>query len=712
MSFSACQAYAATALRLHVPAYLVNSSLGKHMGTSLTEARWQQLLGGGYVEHAAPKQEPLDEEVPTGEVQLVPIAAGQQVRDQPLYEGRALLDSLHKNFYKSRDQKRLTFAVISQALNGAIVASQRMAPIVESLCRWLLFLHQKKKRKQSTLYKYLGVSRPLLQAMGDAPMDQDRLPILVEAYQYVVEQAKTDKNRVYRWTILRSLHSFLMVDLGLANVQMEFVGGGAAVTHHADANCLTEQEYGLVASHLAIQSSALGRIRYWIFVLGFRAGLRIGEALSIQLDDVLFHEELKDTEVILLIRSNVYASTKSHDSRRQLPLHHLLASSEIAPFKAFVMNRHEIARHGRVMLFGEGGESVAPLRDDIVQAEVHDAMRRITGDPNLRFHHLRHSLANYLLLSFHGVAVPWAAPSHHVDLWEEVADGPSRSGLYFIAQVMGHASPDVTLRSYLHFTCLLTDHYCHRQPALVGGEGRPHSVAQLEALAGVIETKPATLRKWKQRFGDRPPLWLSKVYPRCPIDDVAQRQVTPYPSLPTVVAAERQGLSQLTLEQVEAALNALHQREIADVEWIFSLREGEAEVLESCALRVLTARTRRGTSAFRHHRLTKGKKPATNAAGLPRLSRPLALSDRQVTYAMYRAIWSQWFEHNPEELRRHLRFFYRFHRSVDGHVWIRDIDNGLAFVSWVLSLSSDLRAVVEVTPSARSPLSKKEQLKG
>lgn len=711
MSLPACREYAATALRLHIPAYLVNSSRGRHMGTSLTEARWQQLLGGGYVEHASPKEEPLGENAPKGEGQLVPVASGLQVRDQPLYEGRALLDALHKKFHKRRDQKRLTFAAISQALNEAIVEAQRMAPVVESLCRWLLFLHQKKKRKQSTLYKYLGVSRPLLQAMGNTPVDQDRLSHLAEAYQYVVEQAKTEKNRAYRWTILRSLHTFLMADLGLANVQMEFVGGGASVTHHADANCLTEREYGLVANYLAAQSGVLGQIRYWIFVLGFRAGLRIGEALSIQLDDVLFHGRLKDKEVILLIRSNVYASTKSHDSRRQLPLHYLLVSSELARFKAFVLNRHEIARHGRVMLFGEGGESVKPLRDDTVQVEIHDAMRRITGDPNLRFHHLRHSLANYLLLSFHGVAVPWSAPSHHDALWEEVANGPTRLGLYFIAQVLGHASPDVTLRSYLHFTGLLIDHYCHRQPASVGSDGRPHSIARLEALAGVIETKPATLRKWKQRFGDRPPLWLRKIYPRCPIEDVAQQQITPYPSLPAAVTPERQGLSQLSLEQIEAALYALHHRSHEYVEKIFTLREGDAGLLESCAIRVLTARTRRGTSAFRHHRLTKGRELAMNAAGLPRFSRPLALSDRRVTYAMYQAIWTQWFEHSPEELRRHLRFFYRFHRAVDGHVWIRDVENGLAFVSWVLSLSSELRAVVEVIPSAWSSLSSDEQLK-
>jgi len=88
---------------------------------------------------------------------------------------------------------------------------------------------------------------------------------------------------------------------------------------------------------------------------------------------------------------------------------------------------------------------------------------------------------------------------------------------------------------------------------------------------------------------------------------------------------------------------------------------------------------------------------------------PHSLTERQVAYAMYRVIWSRWSEHHPEQLRRHLRFFYRFHRATDGHVWIRDVDEGLAFVSWVLSLDAGVRAVVEVTPSARSSLSSNEQ---
>ncbi|QOR37422.1 tyrosine-type recombinase/integrase [Billgrantia diversa] len=713
MLLSACQSYAATAFRLHVPEYLVNSSLGKHMGTALTETRWQQLLGGGYVTHAVPGGGAIPDEESTRDTGLAPVAqitAEQHGRDQPLYQARALLKSLHNAFYKRRDQKRLSFGAISGELQNAIADAQRMASIAECLCRWLLFLHQKQKRKQSTLYKYLGVTMPLLQAMGNTPVDQERLAMLVEAYQYVVEQARTEKNRHYRWAVLRSFHAFLVADLGLANVTMEFSGAGASVAHHADANCLSEEEYCLVARHLISQSDSLGEIRHWAFVLGFRAGLRIGEALSIQLDDILLHPRLKETEVILLIRNSVYVGIKSQDSRRQLPLHLLLTNSELEAFKAFVANRHAVARHGRIMLLGEGGDAVAPLRDDRVQAEIHDAMRRLTGDPSLRFHHLRHSLANYLLLSFHSVAVPWAVPAHHAALWKEVAEGPSRSGLYFIAQVMGHASPDVTLRSYLHFTCLLLDHYCHRQPTSVECAERPHAVAQLEPLTQVMGIKPATLRKWKERLGDNPLRWLGKAYPQCKIKDVALHEVVPLPPLPTTLQPERHGLSQLSLEQVEAALDLLSQRELVEVERIFQLRQGEAGRLSACALRVLTARTRRGDSAFRHYRTTAGKLLAPIRGRAPRLPLPHSLAERQIAYAMYRVIWSQWFEQQPKQLRAHLRFFYRFHRATDGHVWVRDLDAGLAFVGWVLSLNPGIGAVIEVTPSARSSHSSKQQL--
>lgn len=46
---------------------------------------------------------------------------------------------------------------------------------------------------------------------------------------------------------------------------------------------------------------------------------------------------------------------------------------------------------------------------------------------------------------------------------------------------------------------------------------------------------------------------------------------------PLYVLLEHQGLSQLSLEQVAAAMDALYQRDFDNVEHIFNLCEGEAE---------------------------------------------------------------------------------------------------------------------------------------
>ncbi|WP_417582598.1 DNA breaking-rejoining enzyme, catalytic core [Nitrincola sp.] len=710
VSLTECMRHTATALRLHTPEYLVRSALGKHSGTSISETRWRQLLMGGYLEQSGQNVSEGSDDQYSEEGRYAEILS-QQDRSDSLDEAHQLLKSLRDKLYKNRGTKRLIFRELTEQLELAVEKSCKMAPIVECLCRWLLFLHIKKKRKQSTLYKYLSTNLSLLQSLGNTPVDQERLPHLVEAYQYVVEQAKTEKNRCYRWAILSSFHSFLVAELGLPHVSMEFDGQAAQVERHADANCISEDEYRVVAHHLSQGSgSALGAIQYWVFVLGYRAGLRIGEALSIQVHDVLISQDVQDTEVILLIRNNVYFDTKSHDSRRQLPLHLLLTDSELEAFKSFYCSRNALAAHGRVMLFGLGGHSVAPLQDGIVQSDIHSAMRQLIGDPSLRYQHLRHSLANYLLLSFHGIDIPWSAPSHLGKLWGAVRDEPSRSGLYFIAQIMGHSSPDVTLRSYLHFTDLLLNHFCHQRSKITAGAGIDHPIAQLEVLNGIVDIKPATLRQWKRRFGEKPPLWLARAYPLCEWSDISEHPVTPYPSIPTDSVLARPGLQQLSLEQIETILQYLNKRSVDEVVRIFNLLEHEAGLLKSCAKKVLSARTGRGNRAYRHVRKTAGKHQPPDGNGPPRLSVPHSLRDRQVTVSLYQAVWAS-LSQDPDVLRRQLRYFYRFHRATDGHVWVRDIEDGLSFVAWVLSLDARVRAVIKVTPSAHSSLTEQEQEK-
>ncbi|MGE4533199.1 tyrosine-type recombinase/integrase [Halomonas sp.] len=710
MTLPACQAMAATALRLHVPRYLVDSALGKHAVTSIDESRWQQLLLGGYVQHSGLAED--EEERP-------PLPGSQPAepdmpleRDQPIYKARELLAGLRGWLSPTRETKRRTNASITARLEETLAETWRMVPIAEWICRWLYYLHVDMKRKQSTLHTYLGSALPILKYIGDTPLSPSRLTELVEAYQQVIEEGKTEKNRHYRWTVLHGFHNFLVSELGLAKVKMEFVGSGAGVTYHADANILSETEYQLVAERLKLMDpSILGKIRYWVFVLGFRAGLRIGEALSIQVCDVQLKKRVPDTDVVLLVRDNEYVANKSYSSRRQLPLHHLLTEEELGPFKYYVINRQEMSRHSRVMLFGEGGESLAPLRDDKVSPAIHEVMRRVTGDPSVRFHHLRHSLANNLLLAFHGIPAPWAAPAHLNALWHEVTGGVvSRQGLHFIAQVMGHSSPDVTLRSYLHCTEWLMGHYLQHEPHSVEGARRPSPAVELEALAELLGLKPARVRKWKQRYGDRPAIWIRKAFPACPIVDVDDREPEPFPTLMDIQPVVHDRLHHLSLESLECLIDARYRYSSEELEQIFTLRAGEVKRLKQAERSVLLLPTRTGSGTYRHCRATKGKQRIDVKTGLPRLTRPSAVWKRRIINALYRSIWECWYEQNPDLLFEQLRYFYQYHRAAEGHVWIRDVDAGMRFVSWVLSLDPGVRANIEITPSARSSLTAKQQL--
>jgi hypothetical protein len=276
---------------------------------------------------------------------------------------------------------------------------------------------------------------------------------------------------------------------------------------------------------------------------------------------------------------------------------------------------------------------------------------------------------------------------------------------------MGHSSPDVTLRSYLHFTGLVLDNFCHRRSKITDDNRIGQPIAQLEALNGIVEIKPATLRKWKSRFGEKPPLWFGRAYPQCEWHDVAKQPVTPFPSISVDSAPARPRLEQLPLEQVDTILQHLDEWSTEEVSRIFNLLDDELEQLKFSARRILSARTGRGKRAYRHVRNTAGKRPSLDGNGPPRLSAPHSLKERQVAASIYQTIWST-LDQEPDQLRKHLRYFYRFHRATDGHVWIRDVENGLSFVAWVLSLDSRLKAVIKVTPSALSALTEPEQVKG
>ncbi len=457
-------------------------------------------------------------------------------------------------------------------------------------------------------------------------------------------------------------------------------------------------------------ASTLGQIRYWIFVLGYRAGLRISEALSIQVRDIQIPKVSLDlSEFILLVRANRYVDVKSHDSRRQLPLHLLLTAEERLSFEQFVLHKKSSARSPSVMLFSEGSDTVAPLEDAEVHPVIHQAMRGVTGDASLRYHHLRHSLANHLLLAYHQISPPWPAPSHLEPLFHTLGQGPGRSGLYLISQLLGHASPETTLRSYIHCQDWIAHHYLHKTDRLIH-PGAEVSMASGDAFAQVLDlfgVKPARIRKWKQRFGMDQARWLCNAFPKAAYQGVAPDHVVAYPLPAAVRINRRRTLLDLSLPEVETLMVAAKTQRPEDLEKTFNLEAGEYACLERAYSRTVRQPTRKGSKTFRHVRPRVYGKSKTAYQGhfvtMMAIPAPASDSEKKIAARIYSSVLKQ-MQASPnsnDTAMKALRYFFEFHRAGEGYVWLNGLEAAFAFIEWIIGVDES----VPLLEKHRSPLS-------
>ncbi|MFW1828154.1 MULTISPECIES: site-specific integrase [unclassified Acinetobacter] len=190
-----------------------------------------------------------------------------------------------------------------------------------------------------------------------------------------------------------------------------------------------------------------------IFILGFRAGLRINETLNIFVRDLFITEDA----VILTIRNNRNKNQKSYSAYRKIPLHHLLKADELKTFKAYSLN---IKRLLKVQ-----GKSVAQLlfskqsMQESLENEVNSLLKQLIqpvfGEHSFTYHSLRHSAFNhlYLILKNSALAHAFTDYSLHEQLrirYALLRSKNTQQSWYAFSHFAGHLTPETTCSSYLH----------------------------------------------------------------------------------------------------------------------------------------------------------------------------------------------------------------------------------------------------------------------
>lgn len=190
-----------------------------------------------------------------------------------------------------------------------------------------------------------------------------------------------------------------------------------------------------------------------IFILGFRAGLRINETLNIFVRDLLITEEA----VILTIRNNRSKNQKSYSAYRKIPLHHLLKTDELHTFKTYSENRQRL-------LEAQGKSLAQPLflkqsLKETPENEVNSLLKQLIlsffGEHNFTYHSLRHSAFNHLYLILKNSALADAftdyTPSEQLRIrYALLRNKNTQQTWYALSHFAGHLTPETTCSSYLH----------------------------------------------------------------------------------------------------------------------------------------------------------------------------------------------------------------------------------------------------------------------
>lgn len=190
-----------------------------------------------------------------------------------------------------------------------------------------------------------------------------------------------------------------------------------------------------------------------IFILGFRAGLRINETLNIFVRDLFISEDA----VILTIRNNRNKNQKSYSAYRKIPLHHLLKAEELHAFKTYSQNRKRLLK--------EQGKSVTqPLflkqsLEETHENEVNSLLKQLIqaffGEHNFTYHSLRHSAFNhlYLVLKHSPLADAFTdyTPNEQIRIRSALLRiRNTQQTWYALSHFAGHLTPETTCSSYLH----------------------------------------------------------------------------------------------------------------------------------------------------------------------------------------------------------------------------------------------------------------------
>ncbi|HZJ96614.1 MAG TPA: site-specific integrase [Oligella sp.] len=472
---------------LILPPYIARYCAGEVDSTAWPEQVWLRVL----VQQAV-IADPVDKNISEQELSGTSVKPVQLSIDDS--KKHALYRSVRAALHKDSTTREPSMKSIKERLLNLKLEAQSVSPLLYCLINWVMLRFNNKEIKRSTAYQQLtSIGRDLLSSFDE----QQLLGLTAEdfhsAYENILERAPSAITRQNKADLLRRFHAHAVAVLGVEPVKLRNVDEGFYAL--PDANVLTEIEYQILYQFLDSKKavSPVAHAQLIVFILGYRCGLRISEVQYIQLVELQYtwmqkvlplgkKDRLRSCAATLLVRDDAFKKLKSVSSQRQLPLNLLMSDEELFELLNYHQAQCKKLGNGKVKnkyLFSEDSVNAEPMSFMDLQHGLHELMRQLTGDMQLRFHHLRHSFASHALQSVQKSVAPLQLPEHWQD---QLLQGISRKHLHQISDYVGHNNAGVTLH-----------HYTHNLDCLVRDLLWPHSFAHRKTGYGELQRYTSTL---------------------------------------------------------------------------------------------------------------------------------------------------------------------------------------------------------------------------
>lgn len=456
--------------QIYMPAQLVELAKGHPKTTALTSHAWYRTLLEKpiYQEDEQPIEKEFKADVkmpiavssPHNQSNLTPAESYKRLKE--------ILSSQKANFIdeddsQKKDKRKEECIRKLEELLGQV---NHIPNITKAVVKWLLFklTISESKINISSAYQYLTTfCTYLLTSLGD----EDLALIDDESYESIyismINIVDSDNSKMAKMQLIVQFHRYLMLEFGVTSINFdnlpEFNGDIGAKAHFVSVS-----EFSKAKELIRKESNPRNTAAYFVMILCFRCGLRIGEAINLLLDDIHYPSMdllFTDCAITLTVRPNQYHTIKTDNANRQLPLHLMLDSNELLEFKKFVADQVKVKNNKTGLLFHSNLNLNSPLERSEVCRIIVDTLRFVTLDDGITVHQLRHSFCCliFLLILADSSVTPlpshWIEGNHPVDINLKSLllrhTKKSRSPIYQVAEWMGHHSPLMSLSAYMHW---------------------------------------------------------------------------------------------------------------------------------------------------------------------------------------------------------------------------------------------------------------------